>query len=242
MDKTKSEGFSETPEPDHKPNIEIVVARFNENLDWLKDEPFNKYPVICYNSGKNDDFYKPDNMTVVKIPDIGKEAYTYLYHIVNRYDNIAEITIFLPGSANNNHKKQITKRQVYEVEDYKNTVFLSSKTNDVQKDYYDFQLDSWCSTSSENIKENAECKLHLSKTRPFGKWYEVHFNNIHTQHVNYFGILGIHRRHIVQNPKEKYENLLALFEKPNDEIAHYFERAWEAVFYPMDGAVFNKIF
>ena len=33
----------------------IVVSRYNEKLDWLKDEPFNKYSVIIYNKG-NDEF------------------------------------------------------------------------------------------------------------------------------------------------------------------------------------------
>jgi hypothetical protein len=30
-------------------DIQIVVARYNESVDWINEEPFNKYPVICYN-------------------------------------------------------------------------------------------------------------------------------------------------------------------------------------------------
>ena len=37
-------------------NIEIVVSRYNESLEWLNDEPFVKYPVICYNKGVNDHY------------------------------------------------------------------------------------------------------------------------------------------------------------------------------------------
>ena len=33
------------------PDIEIVVARYKENIDWLDNPPFNKYKVVCYNKG-----------------------------------------------------------------------------------------------------------------------------------------------------------------------------------------------
>ena len=219
-------------------NIEIVVARYNENLEWLKEEPFNKYPTICYNSGKNTDFYKPENMKIINIEYIGKEAYTYIYHIINCYDNLANITIFLPGSTNSIHKLEKAKQQVYEIEKHKNTVFISFKYNDIRNDIYDFILDEWCSTSVENIKENAKCKLNPSKIRPFGKWYDHFFTGKNTQYFNTCGILGIHKKHIIQNTKEYYQTLLNEFEEPNDEVAHYFERAWEAIFYPMHDAIF----
>jgi hypothetical protein len=221
-------------------NIEIVIARYNESLEWLKDKPFNKYPVICYNSGKNNDFYKSDNMKIINIENIGKEAYVYLYHIVLSYNNLADLTIFLPGSIISAHKFNMAKEQIYLVEKHKNTVFLSSKFDNIRDDLYDFQLDHWCSTSNENIKKNAECKLNLSEIRPFGKWYDHHFNNIHTQYINFLGILGISKKHILNHPKEYYENLLKEFKHPNDEVAHYFERSWQAIFYPMNDAVFIK--
>ena len=39
-------------------NIILVIARYNENLDWLTEEPFNKYNSIVYNKGINDNFNK----------------------------------------------------------------------------------------------------------------------------------------------------------------------------------------
>ena len=220
------------------PNTEIVISRYNESLEWLKEEPFNKYPIICYNAGPNDNFYKPINMKVVKIENIGKEAYVYLYHIIQNYEKLENITIFLPGSSNSSHKINIVKNQVYEVEKHNNTVFLSSKYKDVRDDLYDFKLDSWCSTSEENSKENTECKLNLASERPYGKWYDKMFGDIKTQHVNYLGILAIKRQHIIQNPIEHYIRLINELKYPNDEVAHYFERSWDAIFYPMIDAIY----
>lgn len=221
-------------------HIELVVARYNEELNWLKEEPFNKYPVVCYNSGSNDDFYKPPNMRVVKIDNVGKEAYAFLYHIIHRYDNLADITIFLPGSADTPHKFKNAKKQVYEVQKHNRTVFISTEFDNVRNDLYDFQLDDYCSTSPENSKLNSACKLKPASARPFGKWYDTFLKDIEIQHVNYTGILGIQRTHIIQNSKGHYQRLIEELHHPNDEVAHYFERSWAAIFHPLDGAIYTK--
>jgi len=221
-----------------KGHIELVVARYNEELLWLKEEPFNKYPVVCYNSGTNDDFYKPPNMRVVKIDNIGKEAYVFLYHIIHSYNRLADITVFLPGSSDSSHKWGKAKMQIYEVEKHNRTVFISTQYKSVRNEFYDFYLNNYSSTSSENSKLNSSRKLNPASQRPFGKWYDVFFKGIEVQHVNYTGILGIQRSHITQHPLEHYRRLIGELKHPNDEVAHYFERAWAAIFYPMEGAVY----
>jgi hypothetical protein len=219
---------------------EIVIARFNENLEWLKEYPFNNYSVICYNSGNDNNFYQPKNMKIIHIKNIGKEAYTYLYHIINNYNNLANLTIFLPGSTNTKHKINTAIKLVEATEKFNKTIFMSTEYNDVKKDLYDFKLDKWCSTSKENILKNKDCDLPLSKIRPFGLWYKEIFGNIKTKYVNYYGLLSIQKKHIIQKPLEFYKKLLNEFKNPNDEVAHYFERSWEAIFYPMNDSIFIK--
>jgi len=67
-------------------NFCIVVARYNENVDWTKQ--FSN--VIIYNKGKplSNDF----NNFVLK--NVGKEGHTYYKHIYDNYDNLADYTIF----------------------------------------------------------------------------------------------------------------------------------------------------
>jgi len=90
-------------------NIVIIISRYNENLEWLKEEPFNKYPVIIYNKGPNDDFYKPDNLIkIVKLDNVGREGHTYLHHIINNYDNLYNINILFPGSINIEIKNKLS--------------------------------------------------------------------------------------------------------------------------------------
>lgn len=219
-------------------NITIVIARYNENLEWTKNEPFNKYNMICYNSGEDNNFYKPTNMKIIKINNIGKEVYAYLYHIIYFYDNLSSITIFLPGSTNHPRKINKAKQQIYEIEKHNKTVFIGEKFNNIQNELYDFNLDTYCSTDSNNLLKNESCELYPSTIKPFGLWYEHFFGGIITTHFNGCGILGIEKKHIIQKPKGYYQNLINELKNPNDEVAHYFERSWEAIFHPMTGAIY----
>lgn len=69
------------------PNIGVVVARYNENIDWLNNL---KYTVYLYEKG-----YVENG---VKLINVGREAHTYLYHIVDNYDKLDDYIIFLQGN------------------------------------------------------------------------------------------------------------------------------------------------
>lgn len=74
-------------------NAEIVIARYNENLNWLKLLDPN-IKITIYNKGKSDIEYSS-----IALPNVGRESHTYLYHLVNNYDNLADITIFCQGDS-----------------------------------------------------------------------------------------------------------------------------------------------
>jgi hypothetical protein len=72
---------------------EIVIARYNENLDWIKLLP-NDIKITIYNKGKNDIEYP-----FIPLKNIGRESHTYLYHIIMNYNNLADTTIFCQGGS-----------------------------------------------------------------------------------------------------------------------------------------------
>ncbi len=78
--------------------FEIVIARYCENLAWVDN--YKNYATI-YNKGDD----KIDESITLK--NIGREAHTYLYHIVNSYDNLAEYTCFLQGDPFNPHSPRL---------------------------------------------------------------------------------------------------------------------------------------
>jgi hypothetical protein len=225
-------------------DIELVVSRYNENLEWLKELPFNKYPVICYNKGPNNDFYKPNNMKIVNVENVGRCDHTYLYHIVKNYDNLAKHTMFLPGSCNMPNKIHKAIRWINEIEKTDRGVFIGSPTKEgIDKEWHDFTLDEWTASDETNRLLNPENNLKKSDIRPFGKWYKKHFGNKKVFYYTLGGIFGIEKSNIIQHPKSYYENMLFELDKnSNPEVGHYYERAWAAIFHPMKNTDFLNEF
>ena len=220
-------------------DAEIVVARYKESLDWLGKSPYSGFNHIIYNKGPNTDFYTSDKTTaVVNLPNVGKCDHTYLYHIVENYDKLKDITIFLPGSVDMGFKNENATRIINSLYSKQTSTIIGHAKNNVQMDMWDFTLDNWKTTDAVNHDDTVPDTTELAKIRPFGEWYRHHFGDLHITLYSPFGIMAISRKHIHNHPKSYYENLISELDKsPNPEVGHFFERAWVAVFHPMDGLV-----
>jgi hypothetical protein len=218
---------------DYNIEIELVISRYNEDLEWLKEEPFNKYRSTCYNKGTNQNFYKPQNMKIFNIPNVGRCDHTYIYHIVNNYNTLPQYIMFLPGSCDMKHKKHKAIHWLKEIERTKAPIFIGERyyKTGIGNELYDFQIDEWESSDFKNKNLNPEKLVQIHTIRPFGKWYENHFGDKKFYYVSYFGVIGVSRKHILTTPKEKYITFMEELNKhSNPEVGHYFERAWAAIF------------
>jgi hypothetical protein len=86
--------------------IEIVVSHYKEDIRWLKD--FSNFKITVYNK------FKGENL----IPNIGFEAHTYLYHIVNNYDNLSKVTIFSQGFPFDHISFKIFKKKIAKIDKF----------------------------------------------------------------------------------------------------------------------------
>jgi hypothetical protein len=220
-----------------KKELLIVVSRYNEDLNWLKDPLFHSYSVIIYNKGTNEDFYCPPNHTVVNLPNVGREGHTYLYHVVNHYEELDKITVFLPGSANMFPKFRITVQMMKEIEKNDSAVFLG---NSVYLNHlYSFYLDQYGSSYDKNKELNPETRLTPSRIRPFGKWYNEVVKGPLT-HLCYSGTISVERSDVLRRPKSFYESLLEeVGQSSNPEVGHYLERSWASIFSLKDTLIMN---
>jgi len=71
-----------------KTQINIVVARYNEDIAWTK--AYNDI-VTIYDKGIDT---HPSLNGAIKLENIGRGGHTYLHHIIENYENLAEQTIF----------------------------------------------------------------------------------------------------------------------------------------------------
>jgi len=215
--------------------IEMVIARYNESLDWLKEDPFVDIPHIVYNKSDNDNFHKLEKKLkrVVPLKNVGRETHSYLQHIVDNYDALADVTVFLPGSVDLSNKFDRSKTLVSSVRDSSATTFSCMRGDENIKDVlYDFSIDKYMSSHDKNKTINSDDSMKLSEIRPFGKWFTANFGqDAYSTCSPWNALFAVTREDIRRNPKEHYEKLLSQVDNhQNHESAHYFERAWETVF------------
>lgn len=223
-------------------NIEIIIARFNEDLKWTVEGIFNNYKYVVYNKGDNDNFIKTNVIKIIHLKNVGRCDHTYLYHIVKNYNNLANITVFFPGSLNLECKKDRAIEILTRINNNNNNVsiFVGEYSENIKNKFNDFQLENWCSTNIENFTINSENKLSLSNIRPYGKWYNHFFGNKVINIFCYWGIFSVDKRDILQHPIKRYITFLNQVNiHSNPEIGHYLERSWCAIFSPMR---YTKIF
>jgi hypothetical protein len=206
--------------------MKIVIARYNEDLSWVNFINPCKMEHIIYNKG-------PDNIqphyNVTKLDNIGKEAETYLQHIIQNYDNLHndDYIMFCQGTPFD-HMEQIIigrernglnsgKGNPYEIVDFMNLY---------KPDIGFTPLGCWFACDhfaaphfSHNMKEE----------------FDMMFKNFDDPLIWFVQgaqfIVSTNR--ILHRPLSFYKKLLSrAIEVGQDTYAHVLERSWFYIFNP----------
>lgn len=213
--------------------IEIIVSRYNEDLKWTLEEPFNKFKYTVYNKGDNELFEQSCVDKIINLPNVGRNDHTYLYHIIENYNNLADIIVCLPGSTDLEHKKTKARMILNKIIATKRAHFFGHYNNSVKNEFINFSLDEWKCTSQENLQKNPESRLKPCVIRPYGKWYTYFFGNKRANWHTWFGVFSVDKRDILQNGLNCYKTLIAtVSDHSNPEAGHYIERSWGVIFAP----------
>lgn len=80
--------------------VNIVIAKYKENIDWVLK--IKNHNITIYDKSENNiidkKFCNKSNIKYIKLKNKGREGETFLYHIVNNYDKLDEVTVFLQGN------------------------------------------------------------------------------------------------------------------------------------------------
>lgn len=241
----RDEYITENFSVNNQKNVEIIIARYNEDLKWTLEAPFNQYKYIVYNKGDNENFEKANVKEIITLPNVGKCDHTYLYHVINSYNNLSDIVVFFPGSLDLKYKRKIAVKLLNEISLRDNAIFISLNQYDIKKLHYNFKLSHWKTAHKKNISKNGESLLKKSTIRPFGLWFENMFGDLKINCLIYYGIFSIDKNDILQHPVSRYEVLIKdLSDHSNPEVGHYLERSWCAVFHPLKNTYvikYNKL-
>ncbi len=77
--------------------VGLVVARYREDVGWLRNVP-KSLQIALYDKGE-----EPvpagafGTARHERLENVGREAHTYLHHILSRWDELDELTVFVQG-------------------------------------------------------------------------------------------------------------------------------------------------
>jgi len=200
-----------------EPDIFVVVARYNENIDhlgWLAN-----ISHIVYNRG-SEIRGKPNLKTISRYENVGRESFLYLDHIINHYDNLPDLIVFTQAA----HRET-------EVYNFTNSHFeatiLGLKDGSVQL---------------HPLSDGFAYLLPICYNFEFGvKTWGFRRDNFFKKLLNFevafprFGPTGcfaVKRETILRNSKEYFSRLIRSINSENSpRVGHFIERAWPEVFH-----------
>lgn len=233
--------------------LELVIARYEESLDWLGRPELEPHlartdRIDVYNKGRTP-VAVPAGVHVHALPNVGREGHTYLLHAEHHAARWraahaaaqAVVVVFIPGSVLPDRRKWrrllATLRWVARSGD---TAFLGVGVPGDDVVWYEgaFRIKRWRSTHAGNAAAGAgDDALQPSPERPLGVWWRRNFGDgARVPCLGFWGIFAVHVRHLARHPPERFRDLRERYlnDHSNPEAGHYFERAWPAVFGPVE--------
>mgnify|MGYP001162715733 FL=1 len=202
----------------------LIIARYNENIEWLKR--YNDFKIIVYNKGEtlSEDY----NFEVISLENKGRESHTWLQHIVKNYNDLNEINIFLQGEIDdlncmaykdpNNYLKKIDKYG-----------FSVSRYGLLGPFHWDWNVGILNDARYKKQWLNGEISRSELGFRNFAK--KTLPNIPIFLATSYGGCFAVKKEKILQHNLLFYENLLDILSKHKNPIeGHYMERLWCYIF------------
>ena len=214
-------------------SFQYIVARYNEEIDWLRldyTEP-NKgiAPIILYNKGESIEY----NGSVVPLPNVGREAHTYLYHIVENYDNLADITVFTQAKVwDHMYRQDLNYLQSVLVDSAKEQHYSRNISVAPRGAYKNYDPDFNIQIREALVKL---CKIPEESVDKivFREWFEQYIEPAFPDPLRLYqgAIFAVSKQQILTRSRDYYRDLLKQVDTENNPIeAHFFERSWFYVF------------
>lgn len=208
----------------------IVIARYNENIDWIYEINNNLYDIFIYNKGNK--LHNILNCNIIELKNTGRESHTYLYHIINNYDNLPEKIIFTQAypfdHVNFDFINKINNFNTYK----DNFLYFSKNILNIQYDEKSNKFFEY------GILHGSEWKNYHELNSPIHTTIKHLFKDFKERNLKLiFGagaIYGVNKELILKNDKKFYIRCIDILNNSlnliNPDEGHAFERLWFYIF------------
>lgn len=203
-------------------SYKIVVARYNENIEWLKSDMSN---CIIYNKGNKLNIYNE-----ILLKNVGRESETYLHYIITNYYNLPDVVVFTQARISD-HKGINDINYLIKI---KNEALTYSKSRDILT-HYDLGDNIHFDKEWNLRKDGYYLRDNYKNNKPitFLEWFKRNIDQNYPNPIYIYinGIFAVKKENIINKPIEYYKRLI---EEVNHHInsteGHFFERSWFYIF------------
>ena len=200
----------------------LVIAKYKEDISWINK--IKNHNITVYDKSE---FPVKDS---IKLPNVGRECHTFLYHIVQNYDNLDDITVFLQGNPFE-HIQVIMGWQYFNLPNAKYPLPLTTE-----------ELNKMCFKIDNEINKNSDLSSFYQVI------YNVPFNTnsgnvnkhlseilgININNLYYTAIPGgqfiVPKKYILNRTKEQWEKALDLLSLNETWRGYSHELSWFYLF------------
>ena len=201
-------------------SYKIIVARYNENIEWLNSEMSN---CIIYNKGD-----KLGINNEIFLENVGRESETYLHYIITNYSNLPDVVVFTQARISDHRDGEVNyliniKNEALQHNKSQNFLMHIEGTNNHCKKTWNLHQDGYF--LKDNYKNNNPII--------FVEWFKnnVDINYPNPLYIYWNGIFAVKKENIINKPIEYYKKLiLEVNHNINPTEGHFFERSWYYIF------------
>jgi Protein of unknown function (DUF3431) len=202
--------------------LQIVVARYNENISWL-----DEFKDICKIYNKGNDFIP---YQCIQLENIGREGDTYLKHIILNYPKFPKYTLFTQGRINDHVKSELAfKTNIRDIIDGNRIPNSYEGLSNVSVN------NGWNDIRGYN--DSAHSGL------PIKAWWDKFFTDPpenDTFKCNYSGIFLVPNKSITFHSIEFYKELNNYLLETEPTGGYVLERLWTTIFGQTYKSSFDK--
>lgn len=198
---------------------QMIVARYKENIDWIKNLKIKNLDIIIYNK-----FYDEQQAL---FNETGRESHTYLHHIYHNYDNLSDYTIFTQANPFDHSPDFIEKLEKI-ILNNEEMDFFSFITFFGEKSIF-CDLDGYPNHPSLNLKKGTDAV----------------FTEFLPGKIEFYpgAIFMVSKKNILNRSRQFYKKCLELScdkewkdNYGNYSCGYFFERMWKYIFVDLEKA------
>lgn len=206
-------------------SVNIVVARHNENVDWLV--PLKDITFI-QNNGDIATIHQELRQNTNTIKNIGLDQYCHLRYIIDNYDNLPDVIVFTQADIEP-HKDVFHDNSLIDNIDALNKLHVDAYIYGHSMNARNYIMKHPYLNTTENMKVSVIYPDEEDSGYTYGKWFDkfVRKDYIFEKHLWFKNaIFSVQKKYILSQPLNFYRRIINQIHTRKGEVLHYIERSW----------------